>query len=229
MASVPRFYVYVLVRPNGKPFYVGKGTRNRMYKHDTEARKGCECRKCRVIRKIWRNGGEIVRYTVIATDDEQEAFAAERETIAFFGRENLCNLTDGGEGTSGRVVSEKVRQRFVNYWKGRPRPPVSAETRARLSMAHKGHKRSLGRKATEETRRKMSEAKKGKFTGTRHNHSVDKEAEVRRIEKVRAARKSEEARQKTREQALARWNNPEWKAWMLETQRKKREARKNTP
>lgn len=109
MTSIPRFYVYVLCRPNGKPFYVGKGTRDRIFQHDAEARKGCDCHKCRVIRKIWRNGGEIQRYKVFTTDDEQEAFSYERELIALHGRKNLANSTDGGDGCAGRVLTPKER------------------------------------------------------------------------------------------------------------------------
>lgn len=94
----PRFYVYVLARPDGRPFYVGKGKGSRIYQHDSEARSGHRCPKCNTIRKIWRAGGEVQRYIVFQTDDEQEAFDREREYIALYGRANLCNLTDGGDG-----------------------------------------------------------------------------------------------------------------------------------
>lgn len=94
----PTFYVYVLVRPDGRPFYVGKGKGRRVEVHEREARSGHRCRKCNIIRKIWRSGGEVQRYIVFRTDDEQEAFIMEREYIALHGRKNLCNLTDGGDG-----------------------------------------------------------------------------------------------------------------------------------
>ncbi len=105
----PLFYVYILARPNGKPFYVGKGCRNRILRHESDARKGCDCHKCRVIRKIWHDGGEVQRYTVFTTSSEEEAHAYEREMIALHGRENLCNQTDGGEG--GSNPSPEIRQR----------------------------------------------------------------------------------------------------------------------
>jgi len=96
-----RFYIYVLARPDGSPFYVGKGSKNRVHRHDTEARSGHKCHKCNVIRKIWRQGTDVQRYIVFETDDEPEAFAYERELIALHGRDNLTNVTDGGPGITG--------------------------------------------------------------------------------------------------------------------------------
>jgi hypothetical protein len=107
------FYVYLLCRPNGKPFYVGKGKGIRIFRHDDEARRGHECHKCNVIRKIWRNGGQVIRYTIFTTDDESAAFAYEREMIALYGRKNLTNLTDGGDGVSGRNGEQSASARFT--------------------------------------------------------------------------------------------------------------------
>src|SRR3954467_5182238 len=116
----PRYYVYVLARPNNKPFYVGKGTRRRrIYDHEIEARKGHECYKCRIIRKIWREGGEVQRYTVFTTNDEKEAHAYEMELIAFYGRRTLANATAGGEGVSGRVDSDATKKKRSDSLKAR--------------------------------------------------------------------------------------------------------------
>lgn len=104
------FYVYVLARPSGKPFYVGKGKDARVFYHEQEARSGHKCHKCNVIRKIWRNGGEVQRYTVFTTDDEQEAFKYEKELIALYGRSNLCNQTDGGEGSSNYPEEARAKK-----------------------------------------------------------------------------------------------------------------------
>lgn len=125
MSSVSQtFYVYALARPNGKPFYVGKGSGRRVYDHEAEARRNCRCHKCNVIRKIWKSGGEVQRYILLTTDNEQEAFAYEIETIALYGRKNLCNVTDGGEGPSN--PSEAVRAKLRAAMVGRP---LSARTR----------------------------------------------------------------------------------------------------
>lgn len=92
-----QYYVYVLARPNGKVFYVGKGKGKRVFGHEAEARSGHTSHKCNVIRKIWKNGGQVQRYIIFTTDDEQEALEYERETIALYGLHNLTNQTTGGE------------------------------------------------------------------------------------------------------------------------------------
>jgi hypothetical protein len=115
------FYVYILCRPDkrapggGRAFYVGKGSGGRIYDHEAEARKGHACYKCRVIRKVWSQGGTIQRYTVFVTDDEQEAYDEEKRLIASYGRKNLTNGTDGGEGQTGRIgeLSGKTRLTWV--------------------------------------------------------------------------------------------------------------------
>jgi len=120
MSILPRFYVYILTRPDGTPFYVGKGSGHRAFDHDTEARSGHQCHKCNVIRKIWRSGDEVQRYTVFTTDDEDEAYAMEADLIALHGRANLTNGTDGGVGGRGHAVSPEVRalqsEHSKEYW-----------------------------------------------------------------------------------------------------------------
>lgn len=172
MSSVPhaKYYVYILARPNGKPFYVGKGAGNRIYEHDGEARKGHKCHKCNVIRKIWKQGGEFQRYIVLTTDDEQEAFAHERELIALYGRENLCNLTDGGEGCSGRQVSAETREKMRKARKGVPSPlrgsKQSPEWVRNRSAALRGRKESP----------EVVEAKRQRALGTKQNLSPEQRA-----------------------------------------------------
>jgi len=136
MATIPRFYVYALARPvktknkiDWRVFYIGKGSKRRVFKHEEQARRGCTCYKCNTIRKVWRDGGEIQRYILMATDDEQEALAYEITMIDLYGRENLCNLVDGGGGA--------------------PRP--SESTRAKMRASH------LGKRLSDATRAKMVE------------------------------------------------------------------------
>jgi hypothetical protein len=112
MASIPRFYVYILARPSGEPFYVGKGHGRRILDHEAEARSGHKCHKCNVIRKIWREGGTVQRRIVFVTNNEDEAFEYEIELIAFLGRKTLCNQTDGGQGRTGSKASEETRAKL---------------------------------------------------------------------------------------------------------------------
>lgn len=140
MASLApaRFYVYVLSRPNGQPFYVGKGQRRRMYDHSREAQSGHDCYKCRVIRKIWSAGGEITACIVFATDNEAEALTHEIELIALYGRDTLANLTDGGEGMSGNIRPPETRAKIAATMKQQRSTPeyrdkARAATKARYN------------------------------------------------------------------------------------------------
>lgn len=168
MATSPHsttFYVYALARPNGTPFYIGKGTKRRVFAHENEAKSGHECHKCRVIRKVWREGGDIQRYILFTTSDEQDAFSYETEMIALHGRENLTNKTDGGEGVHGLIVlPETVVKRSEGMKRAWRRPGyherVSAAIRAAKAMPEvKAHARAIGQSllSTPEQRKAKSE------------------------------------------------------------------------
>lgn len=131
------YYVYILARPNDKPFYVGKGKDRRIIVHEAEARSGCKCHKCNVIRKIWRSGGEVQRYTVFTTDDETEALDFECAMIALLGRSTLTNKTDGGEGVSNpplsvrKIIGDKARRRWDNpHFRERVTSTITAVVRS---------------------------------------------------------------------------------------------------
>lgn len=163
MAKVQRLgkhFVYELIRPDGRVFYVGKGTKlKRMNCHENEAKKGDDTHKCRIIRKIWAEGGEVGKRIVFWSDDEEGAFVKEKELIAFYGKQNLANTTDGGEGSCGVPASDKNKKILSEFHKGnkwRLGIPHSDETKAEMSRTRKGKKRS------EEFRQKMKKVMKGK-------------------------------------------------------------------
>lgn len=107
-----KWYVYTLSKPDGTVFYVGKGTKQRMYTHEAEARKyTCQSKKCRTIRKIWETGGYVLKAKVFETDDEEAAYAVEKDLIAYYGMDNLTNILDGGAGLRGTWWTEERRQK----------------------------------------------------------------------------------------------------------------------
>jgi hypothetical protein len=125
MTTTPNFttfYVYALARPIKKHsphyriFYIGKGHKRRVFAHEDQARRGYKGHRYSIIRKVWQEGDDIQRYILLTTEDEAEAFAYEIEMIALHGRENLCNLTDGGEGSTGRLISEEERSHRSELW-----------------------------------------------------------------------------------------------------------------
>lgn len=159
------FYVYEHWRPDtGACFYVGKGTRRRAWNlrernpHHTS-----------IISKLTALGYSVdVR--VIARDlTEQEAFDLERQRIALYSRKVLCNMTDGGDGSSGWVPSEEYRRAMSVRYKGRI---LSLKHRTVISIGRKGLKFSpahianmarvqKGKTLSAEHRAKMSAAHKG--------------------------------------------------------------------
>ena len=93
-----KYYVYILAHPSVQPFYIGKGSGHRMMAHIWEARRGCPCDKCRIVRAIWRAGYQVWTSVVFRSDDEDQAFAEEARLIRLFGLTELANQTWGGPG-----------------------------------------------------------------------------------------------------------------------------------
>jgi LEM3-like protein len=236
MAILPRFYVYILCRPNGKPFYVGKGSGKRIFKHDVEARSGCDCHKCRVIRKIWRQGGEIVRYTVFTTDDEDAAYAYESELIVLHGRGNLTNGTDGGIGGRGTTTSLEVRALRSELRKANWADPAYRERMTAMSQALyadpnmriKLSEMNKARLADPFERERMSKAQlkryedpaeRAKQSAVNHIRWADPAQRERLAERNRTP----EMRAKLSATRKAQWADPEYRAKMLAANQRRKQ------
>lgn len=85
------FYVYTHRKPNGEVFYVGKGSGDR-YKSKKDRSQHWH----RVVKKH----GYTARIE-LENLTEKDALSKEIELISYYGMENLCNHTKGGEGISG--------------------------------------------------------------------------------------------------------------------------------
>lgn len=141
------FYVYLHRRAtDGKVFYVGKGHGNRI----------SEKRRSKHWNNVFKKHGLITQYYATGLQ-EWYAFELEKELIAYYGRENLCNMTDGGEGATGAVRGEITRKKIGDFHRGRKR---SDATLVNMSLAK--------RNPSLETRMKMSAAKKGKKLSDEH-------------------------------------------------------------
>lgn len=126
-------YVYKHIRPDTKQiFYIGIGTKKERMNSK------------RSRNKFWKN--IVNKYGILSEVIEDnltwdEAVIREQYWIKFYGRKNnetgiLCNMTDGGEGSFGRIIKD--------------------ETKIKISNSNKG------KKHTEEQKRKISEGNKGK-------------------------------------------------------------------
>jgi len=114
-----RHYVYVHRRvDDGRVFYVGKGTRDPRARklfaraHDTSSRNPHWHR-------VAAKHGVEVEIVAMFPDDEK-AQAHEKFLISEYGRDNLVNMTDGGDGCAGIVVSEETRRK-ISIISSRPR------------------------------------------------------------------------------------------------------------
>jgi len=184
-------YVYEL-RLDGRVFYVGKGTGKRLTSHHQEARlPRATARVYRKIRKIWRQGQDFEAVKVREGLSHEEAFRVEIELIAKYGRRNLCNLTDGGEGGKGYKPSKESRRKMSVSQTGKI---VTDETRERLSEALKGFKHS------EETRQRMRDAAKRRALATKRTgydgHRISDETRKKMADSYRGFKHSEESRAK---------------------------------
>lgn len=130
------YYVYEHWRPDtGACFYVGKGRNKRAWKLcDRNAHHAA-------IRSKLISLGLAVDVRVIVTNlSEEAAYFVECDRVAFYGVENLANKTGGGRGLSN----------------------AKEEVRKRIGAQKIGNKNMVGRRLSEETRRKISDAHKGK-------------------------------------------------------------------
>lgn len=108
-----RFYVYTLAEPDGRIFYVGKGSGPRVNAHASEARKGeCCCLKCVTIRNVWDRGGDIVIDFPFRTNSQREACRYERDLINEIGVENLCNRQGSPSKAWTEGLVQTLRQKY---------------------------------------------------------------------------------------------------------------------
>ncbi|KKM07134.1 hypothetical protein LCGC14_1736930 [marine sediment metagenome] len=115
-----KYYIYMYLDPANVPFYIGKGQGDRylISKHLTITN--------RLLRnKIRKVGVTNVKIHFLHENlTEKEAFSWERYWIKYIGRRDLkegtlCNLTDGGEGTSGHTHTEESKQKMSEALRGK--------------------------------------------------------------------------------------------------------------
>lgn len=171
------YYVYQLKSSDGLIFYIGKGSGRRMYKHLQIAMGSSIVRNrnpklYNKISSIIKKGGYVIPEIIFENFDENICLQKEIELIKNIGLKNLCNLTDGGEGTSGYKLSDETKRKMSESKKGKKRF-FSKEHCKKLSESLKGHKGYYkGKKLSEETKLKMSIAHKGKSFSTEHRQKI---------------------------------------------------------
>jgi hypothetical protein len=127
LAEDYKFCVYIHKRPDGSPFYIGKGTSIRA--HDFAPSRRTKWHQ----NIVAKHGRASIVVQIIPCLNEQEAFELEKAHISIMKTNGvvLANLTDGGEGASGRKPTEAqnaglAKGRMVGK-KGTPGPRPQLE------------------------------------------------------------------------------------------------------
>jgi hypothetical protein len=150
--SRPRIYVYILKKPDGTPFYVGVGRGRRIEAHERDARCSTEkTHKLNVIRKIWRDGGAVVRVFDSYHHTNESATAQERDLIQSIGRCDLgtgplTNQTDGGEGFFN-LSADSVAQCLAKSAATRRTPAIREKNSEKQKRWHAEHPAASSRTA----------------------------------------------------------------------------------
>lgn len=189
------FYTYFHCKPDGTPFYVGKGSGRRAYQFAKNRNRHYK----NVIQKY---GVDNIKVFVFPCESEAVAFIEEIRQIGLL-REagyELTNQTEGGEGPAGfthsdltkkqlsksltgRKFTDEHKAKIAEALRGKKRPPfsdewkakicaplrmyeITPEVRAKLSEKSKGNKHSLGLK-----RGPMSDAQKAKISASKRGRT----------------------------------------------------------
>lgn len=150
-----KYYIYLYLDIDNIPFYVGKGKnkRHKICKHLHKNNPNLFLK-----RKIRKVGVSDVQIQFIHKNlTEEEAFQFEIFYIELYGRRDkgegtLCNLTDGGEGSSGYTHTDEAKRKMSDANKGKS---CTKETKQKMSDAAKG------RIFSNKTRKKISDTLKG--------------------------------------------------------------------
>lgn len=153
-------YAYIHCKPDGTPFYVGKGDEARIKKIPRKSNQWHNNIVCKY-------GKENILVGTMECSSEGIAFELEVGLIKRLRAmgTSLVNMTNGGDGFSGYVLSEEAKEKKRLALIGRPR---SEETKQKLRLAN------LGKKHTEESRRKMSEAQRKKTVSAEVREKISK-------------------------------------------------------
>jgi len=123
------YYTYAYLREDGTPYYIGKGKAGRITNSLHRI-------------AIPKNEERIIYLKKNLTDEE--ARKHEIYMIAVLGRKDLGtgilrNMTDGGEGCAGRVISQETKRKISRSHKGRKK---SEAHRKAMSISAKKRKAS---------------------------------------------------------------------------------------
>ena len=169
--------VYLIVNNiNGKK-YVGQTSQvltKRWSRHKSSISHRKNSYLYNAIQKYGADNFTIKPLVIVGSKEEMDFY--ERALIKVWDLRNAekgYNLTDGGGGMLGFHLSAETRKRMAEHIK-------SQEHRNKISLAKIGNQSRLGLKHSEETKRKMSAAAKGRKFSEEHKHNLSLAQQRRR-------------------------------------------------
>lgn len=105
-----QYYVYLLIDPSTElPFYVGKGTGNRVFSHlNASLKNPDESDKIAKIKEIQQRG-DTVRHIILRHGlTEKEAFEVEATLIDWLGLSELTNIVKGMDSSRGKMSAVDI-------------------------------------------------------------------------------------------------------------------------
>ncbi len=212
-----QFYIYIHCRPNGEPFYVGKGKGFRAYDftHRKQHHKNV----------IAKHGKERILIYTRNCESEAQAHAHEIWMIAWCRAQGyrLTNMTDGGEGMSGHKHTKQTCIK-IKIKRAKQKIKHSDETKIKIGIANKGKlkgrknpkhsERLKGRKHSIEHKLKISAALCGQkrsmearknMSNARKGYIVHEQARLNMSIAHVGKKPSQRTRRRMRASQLERW------------------------
>lgn len=215
--------VYTHARPDGRIFYVGKGTRQRAHRNYRKNKAH--------IAIVSHYGWRYIIVNWIPCESEEAAFAEEIRLIKYYKDQGikLTNRTDGGEGIRGEEITQELREAASKRFKGKKQSPELIAKRAAALKGRKIRQECIekfkvtwrknnstpeklakqahfkGRKHSEETKAKMSAVRQAK----KFKHSPETCERFSEVHKGKIV--SEETREKLRKINLGKKHSDETK------------------
>ncbi len=199
-----RFYVYALLNPEDESYiYIGKGKKTRMFNHELLSKKDLipnnNKKLFNKLKKIFKTKKDIIYKLLFITDNEEESYCFEKETILKIGVINLCNISEGGVG--GNILKnlsdrEEYTKKLSKLRKGRKK---SKDHKESISLSIKKYwgdpnnrikqsKKAQGRKHSKETKEKISISVKNRdpsvFEKTASKNRGRKQSELSILKRV---------------------------------------------
>jgi hypothetical protein len=154
------YYIYRHIREDkNEPFYIGIGKKSKTYNRSLDKRRN----------SLWKNivkksNNKFVVEIILDDLTFEQALEKEKEFIILYGKiinntGSLANILDFGTGSITGLLSDEQRKRLSermlnnNYCKGYK---MTDEQKIKRSLISKNQKNNLGKKWSDETKKKMS-------------------------------------------------------------------------